>query len=168
MASVLQDSNGLTAVLPQGATRGAALTGLSGAATTFSTSAVQVIMDGEFLAPVAAVAGGATPTTDAATGLALSVAPGRARGFLFCFNSAGAVRVLQSNSVAFNGVDVEGVEYPQPPTGFAPFAAVAIGVSPANGSAFNVGVSNWNTAGVTIGPIKHLAQLSLNPLKTGA
>lgn len=167
MAFQLQDAHGAALVVPQGATRGAALTGLSGAATTFSTSAVHLLLGGEWQPLVAAVAGGATPTTDAADGSALSVAPGKAKAFVWAFNAAGAVKVFQGKAADYIGsAESTGVEIPALPGDHAAFAVHTIAVSPANGAAFLVGVDNWNTAGVVVGTVKHLAQLPLGPMKT--
>lgn len=167
MSFQLQGAHGAALVVPQGATRGAALTGLTGSATTYSTSAVHLLLDGAWQPLVAAKTTQATPTTDFATGLPLTVPVGKAEAFVWAFDAAGNTRILQGKPADYIGtVEAAGVEIPAVPSGLAAFAVHTIAVPPTNGAAFRVGVDNWNTAGVAIGAIQHLAQLPLGPMKT--
>lgn len=167
MSLQLQGANGASMVVPQGATRGAALTGLSGAATTYSTSAVHLMLDGEWQALVGAKTTAATPTTDALTGAALSVAPGKAKAFVWVFDSAGTTKILQGKAADYIGaVEQAGVEIPAVPPGHVPFAVLTIACNPAKVGDFLVGVNNWNTTDVVLGAIRHLAQPLLGPVKT--
>lgn len=167
MSLQLQGATGASMVVPQGATRGAALTGLSGAATTYSTSAVHLMLDGEWQALVAAKPGAATPTVDAIDGSPLFVAPGKARAFVWMFDAAGTTKIAEGKQADYIGaVEQTGLEIPAVPAGHVPFAVVTIACNPAKVGNFLVGVNNWNTTDVVIGTIRHLAQPLLGPVKT--
>ena len=75
----------------------AGLTGLSGAATTFTTGvAVLYSLLGKAFNK-AAVAGGATPTLDAITGKAITILPGFGTVILWCLDAAGTVKLVQGS-----------------------------------------------------------------------
>src|SRR5437899_1003451 len=81
----------------------AALTGISGAATTYSTSAVPVSHRGK-TKTFAAVSGGATPTTDANTGVAF-VPQTASTGCIYLWlikNDGSTVAVAQGTIVALD------------------------------------------------------------------
>src|SRR5881275_16089 len=75
----------------------AGLTGLSGAATTFTTGkAFDYALGGKAFSK-AAVAGGTTPTVDAITGKAISLAPGKGTVVLWCVDATGTVKLVQGS-----------------------------------------------------------------------
>lgn len=165
MAYNLEQGSALTCVFAT-ATAGAALTGLSGAATTFSTSAFGYAIDGFHFAN-GAVSGGATPTTDAATGQAITVRAGQARAIVWVVNAAGAELVLAGPIVPWAGAgDVVACPLPGIPAGHAPFAVHTLAGGPTLSGAFTVGVSNWNTTGAVIGTVRNVAQLPNTPILT--
>lgn len=80
----------------------AGFTGLTGAATTFTTAnAVDYAIGGKAYTK-AAVAGGATPTTDAVTGLPITLnataAQGKGTVVVWCLDAAGNIKVIQGTT----------------------------------------------------------------------
>lgn len=166
MSYNLEQASSLTYVHGAGATAGAALTGLSGAATTYSTSAINFAISG-IAYTKAAVAGGASPTTDGNTSAAITLTASKARSIVWAVNSAGTVSVYAGSIVDWNGTgDVKALPFPPIPTGVAPFAVHALmGGSTVSGT-WTFGSSNWNATGITVGTVRNLAQLSSNPVQT--
>jgi hypothetical protein len=130
----------------------AGLTGLSGAATTFTTAVALVFALAGKAFSKAAVAGGATPTTDAYTGKTITIQPGKGSVVLWCFDATGAVKLVQGSS---ENIDDAGNFLQAPPQMYAPGDdlvpfAYSIHKNLSNGGAnvtpFNVGTSLWNTA----------------------
>ncbi len=78
----------------------AGLTGLSGAATTFTTGKAFDFAIGGKAGSKAAVAGGATPTTDAITGRPITISPGKGTIVLWCFDAAGNIKLVAGPWVA--------------------------------------------------------------------
>lgn len=137
----------------------AGLTGLSGAATTFTTAAAVLYSIMGKAYNKATVAGGATPTTDAVTGLPIVIKPGQGTVVLWCLDAAGNVKVLQGS---VETVDQAGnFQFAPPQMPSIPETLTVFGYSvhkgnPANavtplaaGTTWNFGVSNWNVAGTT-------------------
>lgn len=126
----------------------AGLTGLSGAATTFTTAfALTYALAGKALSK-AAVAGGATPTVDFVTGLPIIVQPGKATVVLWCLDAAGAVRLVQGS---VEPLDLQGnlinsaPNFPGLPDTLVAFAYSVHKIGAA-AAAFTVGTSLWNAA----------------------
>lgn len=163
MSFNVEQTTGLNLVHAIGATNGAALTGLSGAASTYSTSAIAMIIDGKCYNK-AAVSGGTTPTTDGNSALAadLALAVNQARAYVWCVNSGGTVKVCGgpvkrwSNSSGTSTGEPVVLHFPAIPSGYIPFAAHYVGIG-SNGSAFTFGSTNWNTTGVNVGTVQNLA-----------
>lgn len=166
MAYNLEQGSSLTAVFALGATAGAALTGLSGAATTFSTSAFNYAIAGQAYTN-AAVAGGASPTTDAASGAAVTLRAGQARAIVWVVDAAGAEKIVAGPVVAYAGTgDIQACPLPVIPAGHAPFAAhTLLGGSTLSGT-WTFGSSNWNATGLVVGTIRNVCQLPNAPLLT--
>lgn len=130
----------------------AGLTGISGAATTFTTSAttLQYSVGGK-AATKAQVSGGATPTTDGVTGAAITLTDLQARVVVWCLDASGNVKLVAGAAVALDtaGNYVRMPEMPAViPDTFTPIAYVVHKASGLSGT-FTVGSSNWNTAGMT-------------------
>lgn len=135
----------------------AGLTGLSGAANSFTTaSAILYAIMGKALSK-AAVAGGVTPTVDAVTGKPITIQPGQGTNVLWCLDAAGNVRVLQGSVEV---VDASGnfqfapPQFATVPETLTPFAYSVHKGNPANAATplaalFTFGATNWNTAGTT-------------------
>jgi hypothetical protein len=130
----------------------AGLTGLSGAATTYSIgNAVTYGLSGKAYSK-STVAGGATPTTDALTGLAFSVKPGYGTNVLWCLDAAGNVVVVQGSTEQLNAAgnfSVAPPQFAQVPDTLVPFAYSVI-KNVSTGTLFTFGTSLWNQAGVTV------------------
>lgn len=166
MSLNLEQAHSLTYVSGAGATAGAALTGLSGAATTYSTSAINFAIAGVAYTK-ALVSGGATPTTDGNTGAAITLTANKARGVLWGVNSAGTVSVYAGPIVDYAGSgDVKAVPLPTLPQGIAPFAAHTLMAGSTLSGTWTFGSSNWNATGMTVGTVRNLAQYPQAPLAT--
>lgn len=166
MSYNLEQAQALTAVFAT-ATAGAALTGLSGAATTYSSSAFGYAIDGVAYAN-GANSGAATPTTDAATGAAITLTANKARAIVWVVNAAGTERVLAGPIVDWTDTTASSTPCPLPaiPAGHAPFAAHTIQGGATLSGTWTFGVSNWNATGLTVGTVRNLVQLPSNPLLT--
>jgi hypothetical protein len=127
----------------------AGLTGLSGAATTMTTAAAILFAIGGKAFSKAAIAAGATPTVDAVTGAAITLATGKGTNILWCLDAAGNVRLVQGS---VENVDASGKfavappQFANLPDTLAPFA---YSIHTNTGAAFTIGVSLWNQAGAT-------------------
>lgn len=167
MSYNLEEGSSLTAVLAV-ATAGAALTGLSGAATTYSSSLFGYALAGLAFAK-ALVAGGATPTTDIVTGVAFkALAINQACAFVWVVNAAGVVGVAQGPIVSWTDTTAGSTACPLPfipANTFAPFASHTV-QNGAAGSAFTFGTSNWNQTGITAIVVSNLCQLKNVPQLT--
>lgn len=132
----------------------AGLTGLSGAATTYSTAAltIQYSVGGKAYAK-AQVSGGATPTTDAADSLAFDpITANKACVFVWALNAAGTVQVFQGGVVSFTDTTAGSTSCPFPilPDTSTAFAyCVVQGISTVSGN-WLLGTSNHNATGITI------------------
>lgn len=132
----------------------AALTGLSGAATTYTTSAVSSVIRGAQFAK-AAVAGGATPTTDAVSGAAMTMVANQARVFAWGLNAAGTVQVIAGPVVSYTDTTAGSTEVKMPnlPDTFALFAYVVIKAGATTVGTWTFGTSNWNATGIVVDPV---------------
>lgn len=166
MSLSLEGAHGLNFVLGQGATAGAALTGLSGAATTFSTSVINYAINGVAYTN-AANAGAATPTTDGNAGTAMTLTASKAAAFVWGVDSSGAEKVYKGPTVDFDGSTGIACPFPYVPATVAVFACHIIkGASTVSGT-WTFGSSNWNATGITVGTITNCAgMLPSVPLTT--
>jgi hypothetical protein len=164
MSYNLEEASSLTAVLAV-ATNGAALTGLSGAATTYSSSLFGYALNGDAYSK-AAVAGGATPTTDGNTGAAfLPQAINTACAYVWAVDASGNVKLYQGKIVSWTDTTASSTPCPLPaiPGSVAPFAAHTV-QNGATGSSWTIGTSNWNATGITAVTVRNLCQLRNTPL----
>jgi hypothetical protein len=149
----------------------AGLTGLSGAATTFTiAAAILYSIYGKALSK-ATVAGGATPTTDGVTGNAITLAAGKGTVVVWCLDAAGNVRTVQGSveTVAQDGnFQFAPPQFPTIPDTLTAFAYSIHKANPANhvtpfaGGTWTFGVSNWNVAG-TVHTVADLIALPNRP-----
>src|SRR6478672_9547410 len=129
----------------------AALTGISGAATTFTTTNAQVFaINGKAYAK-AAVAGGATPTTDANTGSAITLTANNGCVVVWALDASGNVKVQAGDTKA---LDASGnfVDTPQMPLmldTLAPFAYTIHKAGATTSGTWTFGSSNWSATGLT-------------------
>lgn len=135
----------------------AGLTGLSGAATTFTTAAALLYALTGKAYTKTTVSGGATPTTDAVTGNPITVAPGKGTVVLWCVDATGAVKAVQGSSenIDQNSNFINAApSFPNLPDSLVAFAYSIHKGAPATAATplaatWTFGVSNWNTAGMT-------------------
>lgn len=166
MALNLEQSSGLTAVFAV-ATAGAALTGLSGAATTYSTSLFGFALNGRHFAK-AVVSGGATPTTDGNTGAAITLTANQARAIVWAVNSAGTYSVYAGPVVSWTDTSANSTVCPLPalPGNVTPFAAHTVQAGSTTSGTWTFGSSNWNATGIASITVRNLCQLDNTPLLT--
>lgn len=131
----------------------AGLTGISGAATTYSTSATAMsfMNDGKFLTK-AQVSGGTTPTTDGVTGAAFATqAINTVCCYVWSITAGGTHKVTQGKVTAWTDTTASStpVPFPQLVGTDTPFAYVVI-KNGSTGSTFTFGTSNWNQTGITV------------------
>ncbi len=141
-----ENLNGVTMALAK-----AGLTGISGAATTFSTSACGYAIDGKAFGALAN-SGAATPTADAVTGGQITLAASQAVIVVWAFDSSGNVRVIGGPVVA---LDLQSNFVLAPSFGpvaldtYCPFAYTLHKADGTLSGKFTFGSSNWNTTGLT-------------------
>jgi hypothetical protein len=130
----------------------AGLTGISGAAKTYSTGAAGVTQCFQGKAVAKAQDSGVTmPTTDAVTGLAFpALAANQGTVIVFAYDSSGNIKVAQGSieSLDSGGNFARAPQFPVLGDTLCAFAYVVI-KDGATGGAFTVGGSNWNTTGLT-------------------
>lgn len=166
MSFNLEGSSSLTAVFAV-ATAGAALTGLSGAATTYSTSAFGFALNGEHYAK-AAVTGGTTPTTDSNTSAAMTLTANQAAAFVWAIDSGGTIRVYKGPTVSWTDTSANSTVCPLPaiPGTVTPFAAHTVQAGSTTVGTWTFGSSNWNATGISAITVRNLCQLRNQPLLT--
>lgn len=148
------------------------LTGLSGAATTVSTTSTPAYMYRGKLLASTNQSSGATPTTDITTGAAFVALAGATaalgQGCVFVFGwdasaptvfSVAQGKVVKTQDVV-NGAAV--YAFPNIPDTFVPVAYVTIDY--VGSTSWTFGTSNWNAATVTIGTVVNIALLPTKPL----
>lgn len=144
------DLQGLNAVLGN-----AGLTGLSGAATTYSTSAVTTSVRGK-ASTRGAVSGGASPTTDGNSGLPMTLTANKGCVFVWTTDAgaSGAIRVYQSRVLdldsAGNFLSGQAPEFPNIPDTTVAFAYVVARAGSTLSGTWTHGSSNWNATGLTL------------------
>lgn len=168
MALNLEQGSGLNFASPSAAT-GAAVTGLSGAATTHSTVAMIYAVNGT-PAFKAAAAGTATPTTGfvsppatPGTAEAITLTASQSRCIVWAVNAAGTVtlfagpRVTWPNSSGTATGSPIPLLYPDVPSTYAVIAVHHLSAGSNLSGTFTVGSSNWNTTGITVGTVQNCA-----------
>lgn len=133
----------------------AGITGLSGAATTFTTAnAFNFSINGKAFAK-AAVAGGTTPIVDAVTALPITLnataAQGKGTVVAWCVDATGAIKAVQGTTENIDAAGNFMFAAPQFPafSDTLTIFAYSIHKSVAGSAPFTFGVSNWNMAGLT-------------------
>lgn len=166
MSYNLDGASALTAVFAT-ATAGAALTGLSGAATTYSTSAFGFANMGDHYAK-AAVAGGATPNVDGNTGAAMTLTANQAAAFVWGVDTAGTVKVFKGPTVEWRDTTANSTVCPLPniPGNITPFAVHTVQAGATTSGTWTFGTSNWNATGISAITVRNLCQLRNQPVLT--
>jgi hypothetical protein len=127
----------------------AALTGLSGAASTYSTNAFDYAIDGKAYSK-SAVSGGDTPEADAVSGAALTLVANQAAVHVFVVNAAGTVGVLRGKVVAYSAGAKEVCPLPSIPDGWVAFAYAVVKAGATVSGTWTFGSSNWNATGIVV------------------
>ena len=130
----------------------AGLTGISGAATTYSTgSSAQIYCINGKAYSKAQVSGGTTPTTDAASSAAITLTANYGTVVVWTLNSAGTVAVYKGSTESLDsaGNFLRAPSFPTLPDTVTAFAyTIHKGGSTTSGT-WTFGSSNWNAAGLT-------------------
>jgi len=153
MSYALQDASGGSRMLGNWT-----LTGLSGAATTYSSSATPFAILGKALTK-AAVAGGTTPTTDGTTGAAMTLVANQAAVFVWGLDSSGTVKVYKGPTQSYLDTSANSTPCPLPPIpdGIAVAATVVIKAGSTTVGTWTFGSSNWNATGITVDTVVNWA-----------
>jgi len=127
------------------------LTGLSGAATTFTSIAVPISIRGAAFTRAINTAA-ASPTTDAVTAAAMTLVANQARVFCFGANAAGSNQVIAGPVAAWTDTTALSTEVKMPslPDTFALCATVVIKGGSTTVGTWTFGSSNWNATGIVI------------------
>ena len=133
----------------------AGLTGISGAATTYSTGATtrSFAIAGKAYEK-AQVSGGTTPTTEAKTGAAITLTSANtARLITWSFDSSGNPKLHAGDIVSMDSSGNLLKAAPLPTDidldTYCPFAYVLLKAGSTFSGTFTVGSRNWNTTGMT-------------------
>lgn len=166
MSLNLEQGSALTAVFAT-ATAGAALTGLSGGATTYSSSLFGYALNGDCYTK-ALVSGGTTPTTDGNTSAAITLTANKARAIVWAVNASGTVSVYAGPIVDWTDTTASSTACPLPsiPGNVAPFAAHTVQAGSTTSGTWTFGSSNWNATGISAITVRNLCQLRNQPLLT--
>lgn len=132
----------------------AGLTGISGAATTYTTAnAVLSAINGKSYSK-AAVTGGTTPTTDVVTGAAfVGLTAGYGSVFVWGVNASGTISVCQGTVEKLDSVGAFATaapSFPPVPDTVAPFAYVVVKAGATTSGTWTFSSSNWNATGITV------------------
>jgi len=103
----------------------AGLTGLSGAATTFTTANALVYAIGGKAYAKAAVAGGASPVVDGVTGLPITLVANKGTVIVWALDAAGTVFAVQGSTEALlpsGNFMLAAPQFPSMPDTLTPFA----------------------------------------------
>jgi len=144
----------------------AGLTGLSGAANTFSTGATVTYSINGIAYTRATISGGTTPTTDFGTGLAFRpLNANQGSVFVWCFDAGGNTRVLQGSieTLDSSGNFVNAPQFPPIPDTVCPFGYCVIRATSTLASPFQFGVGNWNQTGLATIQVRNVLVMPLRP-----
>lgn len=136
------------------ATTAGAFTGTSafGANTTHATTnTINYAIDGKFYTKTA-ITGGTTPTTDAATGAAITLTANYGTVVVWALDSSGNVKVYKGETVPLDaaGNFLDAPEFPGTiPQTVTPFAYHIIKAGSTTSGTWTFGSSNWNATGLT-------------------
>ena len=141
------------------------LTATGGVTTYDTTATINYAIDG-IIRQKTAITTGATPTTDAITGVAFpALLPSNGVAVVWGLNAAGTVKVVMGRPAPLDASNnfQRAPEFPAIPADFCPFAYQILKLSSA-GSANGVvfGSANWNATGFT-NSIKNVCWLPSRP-----
>lgn len=128
-----------------------------GTTSTYTTAATSsVSIGGKFAVALAAQTNTASPTTDAATGVAfVAMAANRATVLVWGINAAGAIQLCQGSVeptvtgvTTTVGAFINAPQFPALPSDFCALAYGLVRTAP-SASAWTAGTSSWTASGVT-------------------
>jgi hypothetical protein len=131
----------------------AGLTGISGAATTYSTgaTALSFAVNGKAVAK-SQVSGGASPTTGAVSGAAITLTAGKARAVVWGFDASGTIKVVEGPIVDLDSanafIDAQPPQFGAVPDTICPFAYTLHKAGSTTVGTWTFGSSNWNATGM--------------------
>ena len=130
------------------------LSGLTGAATTFTSVAVPFAIRGQAFTR-AVNTGAATPTTDAVTAAAITLVANQARVLCWGANAAGTNQIIAGPVKAWTDTTALSTELQLPslPDTFCLFATVVVKAGATTVGTWTVGSSNWNATGIVVDPV---------------
>lgn len=135
----------------------------TGAETVHDTTATINYSLGGVLLQKTAITDGATPTTDAVSGSAITLTANHARLVVWCLDSSGDVKCIAGDTVAWDGTAFQVAPHqPQIPDAYVPFATQLIKAGSTTVGTWTFGSSNWNATGVT-NTIKNVSFLPGRP-----
>jgi hypothetical protein len=144
---------------------------VAGTTSTFtSTVTTNCCINGKFCTTLAAQTNAATPTTDAATGLAFNaLAPNQCCTIVFGQNAAGALRMAQGRVLACGvgvtttvGALIQEPQFPGLPDDFVALAYCIVRTAPSAAS-WVPGTGSWTASGVSASVFQNCAQLPNRP-----
>lgn len=129
--------------------------GLATGTTTTSTiaAAVNYTINGKYMAQKAIATNAATPTTDAVTGAAFNgMTANKACVFVYCLDSAGAIKVAQGKVVPYTDTTAGSTICPFPliPDTLTPIGYMVIKAGATTVGTWTFGSNNWATTGITV------------------
>ena len=130
----------------------AGLTGISGAATTYSTGAAGFAFSVKGKAGTKAqVSGGTTPAVDGNTGDAITLTANKGVAVVWAVNASGTVFCFAGpvGDLDTNGAFEFAPQFPVVPSEYTPFAYTLHKAGSTLSGTFTFGSSNWNTTGMT-------------------
>ena len=127
------------------------LSGLAGAATTFTSVAVPFSVRGAAFTRAVNTAA-ASPTTDAVTGAAITLVANQARVVCWGANAAGTNQVIAGPVAAWTDTTALSTEVKMPslPDTFTLMATSTIKAGATTVGTWTFGSSNWNATGIVI------------------
>jgi len=147
---------------------------VAGTTSTYTTTlASSCSISGLFATVLTAQTNTASPTTDAATGLAfVPVLANQASVLVWGVNLAGAIRLAQGSITPTEtgvttvvGAFILAPQFPSLPDDFCPIGMQLVRVSP-TGATFTAGTTAWAASGITCSVIRNLAGLPARPRTT--
>lgn len=125
---------------------------IAGAATTHTTTvAISYCIGGKGFTK-AAITGGTTPTTDAATGAAITLTANHGRVVVWALDAAGAVKCYAGpiEDLDSAGNFTVAPAFPAIPDTVTPFNYTVLKAGATTSGTWTFGTSNWNATGMTV------------------
>jgi hypothetical protein len=144
---------------------------VAGTTSSFtSTVTTQAVINGKFTTTLGAQTNAASPTLDAATGLAFNpLAPNQCCALVYGINAAGVLKLVQGPIIATSigvtttvGALINEPQFPGLPNDFCPLAYTIVRTAP-SAAAWTPGTGSWTASGVSASTFQNVAQLPNRP-----